>query len=213
MAHSYSAIKLYEQCPLKYKFSRIDELQEPSGEAAARGSSIHLEIEEILKGGLALITHKELIYLLPQLEQWRKANAFSEMQFAVDLFWNAVDYKSDKAWFRGVIDLYLEEGNTATVLDFKTGKERDYSDQVIVYAAVVLATKPHINRVNLAIEFIDSQKNVQYARITREELDKHKDSLSHRINAIKTDKIFAPNPSGLCKFCHFRKDNGGPCKW
>ena len=99
------------------------------------------------------------------------------------------------------------------MLDFKTGKERDYVDQVSVYAAIVLATKPHINRVNLAIEFLDSKKNVQYARITRDELGKYKDELANRINAINKDNIFAANPSGLCKFCHFRKSNGGPCKW
>ena len=212
MAYSYSAVKLYEQCPSRYKFSRIDRLQEPSGDAATRGSLIHSEIEAIIKGELPLVSDV-VQYLVPQLNKWKLSNAQSEMQFAIDDKWNLVDYKDKNAWFRGVIDLYFEENDVATVLDFKTGKERDYSDQVIVYAAVVLATKPHINRVNLAIEFLDSQKNVQYARITREELGKYKDELANRINTINKDNIFAANPSGLCKFCHFRKSNGGPCKW
>lgn len=212
MAYSYSAVKLYEQCPSRYKFSRIDRLQEPSGDAATRGSLIHSEIEAIIKGELPLVSDV-VQYLVPQLNKWKLSNAQSEMQFAIDDKWNLVDYKDKNAWFRGVIDLYFEENDVATVLDFKTGKERDYSDQVIVYAAVVLATKPHINRVNLAIEFLDSQKNVQYARITRDELGKYKDELANRINTINKDNIFAANPSGLCKFCHFRKSNGGPCKW
>ena len=212
MAYSYSAVKLYEQCPSRYKFSRIDRLQEPSGDAATRGSLIHSEIEAIIKGELPLVSDV-VQYLVPQLNKWKLSNAQSEMQFAIDDKWNLVDYKDKNAWFRGVIDLYFEENDVATVLDFKTGKERDYSDQVIVYAAVVLATKPHINRVNLAIEFLDSQKNVQYARITRDELGKYKDELTDRINTINKDNIFAANPSGLCKFCHFRKSNGGPCKW
>ena len=25
------------------------------------------------------------------------------------------------------------------------------------------------------------------------------------------DEIFAPLPSYMCRWCHFRKDNGGPC--
>lgn len=212
MAYSYSAVKLYEQCPSRYKFSRIDRLQEPSGDAATRGSLIHSEIEAIIKGELPLVSDV-VQYLVPQLNKWKLSNAQSEMQFAIDDKWNLVDYKDKNAWFRGVIDLYFEENDVATVLDFKTGKERDYSDQVIVYAAIVLATKPHINRVNLAIEFLDSQKNVQYARITRDELGKYKDELANRINTINKDNIFAANPSGLCKFCHFRKSNGGPCKW
>lgn len=212
MAYSYSAVKLYEQCPSRYKFSRIDRLQEPSGDAATRGSLIHSEIEAIVKGELPLVSDV-VQYLVPQLNKWKLLNAQSEMQFAIDDKWNLVDYKDKDAWFRGVIDLYFEENDVATILDFKTGKERDYSDQVIVYAAVVLATKPHISRVNLAIEFLDSQKNVQYARITRDELGKYKDELTNRIDTINKDNIFAANPSGLCKFCHFRKSNGGPCKW
>ena len=213
MAYSYSAVKLYEQCPARYKFSRIDKLQEPSGEAATRGTMMHSEIESIIKGGLLMTAHRELIYLLPQLVRWKDENAFSELKFSIDADWNVVEYSSPPAWFRGVIDLYIEDGDVATVLDFKTGKERDYSDQVTVYAAVILATMPHINRVNLAIEFIDSQKNVQYARITRDEFETHKSAITDRINTINKDNIFAANPSGLCKFCHFRKSNGGPCKW
>jgi CRISPR/Cas system-associated exonuclease Cas4 (RecB family) len=212
MAYSYSAVKLYEQCPSRYKFNRIDRLQEPSGDAASRGSLIHSEIESIIKGELPLASNV-VQYLIPQLNKWKLSNAQSEMQFAINEAWDLVDYKDKNAWFRGVIDLYFEEDDTATVLDFKTGKERDYVDQVSVYAAVVLATKPHINRVNLVIEFIDSQKNVQYSRITRDELGKYKDELANRISTINKDNIFAANPSGLCKFCHFRKSNGGPCKW
>jgi len=212
MAYSYSAVKLYEQCPSRYKFNRIDRLQEPPGDAASRGSLIHSEIESIIKGELPLASNV-VQYLIPQLNKWKLSNAQSEMQFAINEAWDLVDYKDKNAWFRGVIDLYFEEGDTATVLDFKTGKERDYVDQVSVYAAVVLATKPHINRVNLVIEFIDSQKNVQYSRITRDELGKYKDELANRISTINKDNIFAANPSGLCKFCHFRKSNGGPCKW
>ena len=212
MAHSYSSIKMYEQCPAKYKFTRIDKLSEPTGPAAERGKVIHAEIEAVLKGQLELVC-AELEYLLPRMDEWKAKNAESEMEFAVDSHWNTVAFNDSSAMFRGVIDLYYELGDTAIVLDFKTGKERDYLDQVRVYAAVVLATKPHIQRVIPQIEFIDLQKSTEYITYSREDLDHMKADIQGRLNIIAHDKFFAANPSGLCRFCHFRKDNGGPCKW
>jgi len=212
MAHSYSSIKMYEQCPAKYKFTRIDKLSEPTGPAAERGKVIHAEIEAVLKGQLELVC-AELEYLLPRMDEWKAKNAESEMEFAVDSHWNTVAFNDSSAMFRGVIDLYYELGDTAIVLDFKTGKERDYLDQVRVYATVVLATKPHIARVIPMIEFIDLQKSTEYMTFYRRDIEHMKADIQGRLNIIGHDKFFAANPSGLCKFCHFRKDNGGPCKW
>jgi len=212
MAHSYSAVKLYEQCPARYKFNRIDRLPEPSGPAAERGTMIHSEIEEAIKGGLGLLS-QEVIYLSPKISEWKDLKAASELKFAIDSDWNPVEYTSDTAMFRGIIDLYVEKDDVSTVLDFKTGKDRDYSDQVMVYASVILASKPHIQTVKLVIEFIDLKKSTEYAAVTRQQLNEMKVSLVDRLNTLKGDKIFAPNPSFLCKWCHYRKDNGGPCKW
>ena len=83
----------------------------------------------------------------------------------------------------------------------------------MVYASVILASKPHIQTVKLVIEFIDLKKSTEYAAVTRPQLEDMKLKLVDRLNTLKGDNIFAPNPSFLCKWCHYRKDNGGPCKW
>ena len=49
MAFSHSSIITYEQCPFKYKLTRIDKLQEPSGDAAERGKLVHTLFEMALK--------------------------------------------------------------------------------------------------------------------------------------------------------------------
>lgn len=212
MIQSYSAIKLYEQCAAKYKFNRLDKLPDPSGPAAERGKLIHAEIEAMLKGGLELGCD-EIGYLLPKIDIWKEQGAQSEMPFAINKDWKEVEWADPSCMIRGIIDLYIEDHETAIVLDFKTGKERDYTDQVAVYSAVILATKPHIQIVKPCIEFIDTQKFVTYNDIHRKDLTYLKQSLEGRIKLIDRDTIYAPNPSGLCRFCTYRKDNGGPCKW
>lgn len=213
MSYSYSAIKLYEQCPLKYKLTRIDHLVEPSGDAANRGKTIHAEIEAILKGGLNLLSD-DIKHLEEKLSNWIKVNGQSELPVGINDKWEPVAFDADDVMFRGIIDLFIkEQDGRATVLDFKTGKHRDYSDQVTVYSTVILSTMPDVDTVENVIEFIDLAKTDRYKPITRSDLPKLQLQLKGRITAIEKDKIYAPNPSVLCKWCHFRKSNGGPCKW
>ena len=212
MTHSYSAVKMHEQCARKYKFVKIDKLQDKSGEAANRGKMIHEEIEAILKGGLPILS-EDIAYLDDKLSNWLKLKAASEMTIAVDKSWNPVLYNDPTAMFRGVIDLYIENGPEATIIDFKTGKHRDYSDQVSVYAALIMSCKPHIEYVKTAIEFLDLAKTDEYKLITRVDLPTLQVQLKHRLENVEKDKIFAPNPSFLCNYCNFSKKSGGPCKW
>lgn len=213
MSYSYSAIKLYEQCPLKYKLTRIDHLVEPSGDAANRGKTIHAEIEAILKGGLNLLSD-DIKHLEEKLSNWIKVNGQSELPVGINDKWEPVDFNAEDVMFRGIIDLFIkEESGRATVLDFKTGKHRDYSDQVSVYSTVILSTMPDVDTVENVIEFIDLAKTDKYKPVTRSDLPRLQLQLKGRITAIEKDKIYAPNPSVLCKWCHFRKSNGGPCKW
>lgn len=44
-----------------------------------------------------------------------------EMKMAVDKDWNPVDFFSDKAFFRGVVDYMARYGDQAVVIDFKKG--------------------------------------------------------------------------------------------
>ena len=180
--YSYSSIKTYEECPAKYKFSRILRLPQPSGPAAERGTLIHAEIEEALNGGLVLLS-ADVEHLANSIEVWRKSGAQSELEFAFDKHWHEVSYKSDSAIFRGIIDLYMEHDDQAVVIDFKTGKERDYQDQVKVYSAAILATKPHINSVRNIIEFIDQKKTKEYVPVRRENLSELKSLLIGRLMA------------------------------
>ena len=213
MSYSYSAIKLYEQCPLKYKLTRIDHLVEPSGDAANRGKTIHAEIEAILKGGLNLLSD-DIKHLEEKLSNWIKVNGQSELPVGINDKWEPVDFNAEDVMFRGIIDLFIkEESGRATVLDFKTGKHRDYSDQVSVYSTVILSTMPDVDTVENVIEFIDLAKTDKYKPVTRSDLPRLQLQLKGRITAIEKDMIYAPNPSVLCKWCHFRKSNGGPCKW
>ena len=212
--YSFSALKLYEQCPAKYKFSRIDKLEEPTGTAAERGKQIHAQLESVVKREIELSADTpEIMYLSDHITKWQAQNAQAEMLIAVSQEWGVAEYNDPTALFRGVIDLYSEENATATVTDYKTGKLRDYSDQLEVYSTLVMSNKPHIEKVLPVIEFIDHKRTMQHAVIHRAKLPVLQEKLVGRLEVLDKDELHVPNPSYLCNYCHFRKDKGGPCKW
>jgi len=212
MSYSNSSIKLYEQCPFKYKLNRILHMQEPTGTAAERGKLIHSELESMLKGGLDLYS-SDTEYWEHFIIELKNTNAQAEVELGFTEDWEPCDFGAENVWLRGVLDVLNVTGATAYVADWKTGKERDYEEQLKLYAAMIFAAYPEVQEVQSEIVYIDLKKKATYATIKRDQFPALKQWVNERIRKIKTDDIFAPKPSFNCKWCHFRKDNGGPCKW
>jgi CRISPR/Cas system-associated exonuclease Cas4 (RecB family) len=211
MSLSHSSIKLYEQCPAKYKFIRIMHLKEPSGDAAERGKQIHAELEQSLIG-LTLLS-PELTYWHDYIETLKSKKVQPELELGIKRDWSPCSFSDPDAWLRGIIDIFTIDGTTAYNADWKTGKERYYEEQLKLYAALVFAAYPAVETVNLDIIYVDLKKTQSYDAITRKEFPSLKLWIDNRIYRIEKDTIFAPRPEYGCKWCHFRKDNGGPCKW
>ena len=211
MSFSNSSIKLYETCPFKYKLQRIDGFQEPTGTAAERGKMIHAELETAL---IALPVYSEVTeYWEPFINELKAMGAKPEVELGFTKDWVPCAFTANEVWLRGVLDVLSLNNNIAYVADWKTGKERDYEEQVKLYAAMVMGTYPEIDEVKLEILYVDLKKKVSYGSIKRTDFEGLRDWITSRVLKIEADDIYAPKPSFNCKWCHFRKDNGGPCRW
>jgi hypothetical protein len=211
MSFSNSSIKLHEQCPYKYKLQRIDKLQEPTGPAAERGKTIHAELESALVG---LPIYSEITeYWEPFINELKAMGAKPEVELGFTHDWKPCGFSEGEVWLRGVLDVLSLNNTTAYVADWKTGKERDYEDQVKLYAVMVMAAYHEIDEVKIEILYVDLKKKVSYGTIKRTDFEGLRDWITSRILKIQADDIYAPKPSFNCRWCHFRKDNGGPCRW
>lgn len=211
MAFSHSSIKTYEQCPFKYKLTRIDKLQEPAGDAAERGKLVHTLFELALKEPKTPVPEFE--YWYDYVQELATKNTRSEVSFAITRDWFPCQFLDSKAWIRGIFDAVYLDDNGAHVLDWKTGKERDYADQLKLYATILLTIYPNIKRVSMEICYVDGKKRQSYGIVTRDALPDLQAWVSEKVMKIENDDIYAPNPSYACRWCHFRKNNGGPCQW
>jgi CRISPR/Cas system-associated exonuclease Cas4 (RecB family) len=102
---------------------------------------------------------------------------------------------------------------TAFVVDFKTGKNKpEHFMQRELYALGALHVYADIAKVVVEHWYLDSAQ-VETSVFYRDQLEALKQLWAKRTKAMLHDKRFAPRPSNACRWCHFRKENGGPCKF
>lgn len=212
MAHSYSSLGLYQQCPAKYKFQRIDKIPVPPRDTSAmdRGTRLHKEVEDYLEGGLPVLSD-ELKHMYPILDSFRARRARPEVKFMLDRDFNPVE---EDAFFVGYIDIVIIEGTTAEAIDSKTGKIRDYSSQLEFYGNAILSTHPEVEEVTGKAMFLDHKgKMSPKVLVDRDSMELVREDIIEVVECVETDAVWSPNPSYLCRYCDYSKDNGGCCRF
>jgi CRISPR/Cas system-associated exonuclease Cas4 (RecB family) len=240
-AWSYSRFTDYIKCPALAKFKTIDKLREPDSPSGLKGTRVHSlaavwatkklppkdkdnavfypELVALVKAKkipVELECFKEEFQALRQLN-----NLEVEQQWAFDQNWNTTSWFDPSCWLRVKVDLhYLEtvkkgmlRNTTVVVVDHKSGKEyEDHKQQRSLYALAALLMYPDAKKITASHWYLDAgveRKDVWLASA----LPQLKKEWLQKTTALLHDHTFAPNPTDKCRFCHFRKDNKGPCKF
>lgn len=211
-AWSYSALSLYELCPLKYKFAKVLRMPEPKAPAMMRGIKIHDQAAKFLAGETdefptSCATFKEQFYEL------REFNPIVEQKWAFDPRWRSTGFFAKDVKCRVILDAGLVyDDNTADVIDHKTGKryDDDYSDQTGLFAAATIKKYPYVQHVTTRLWYLDSGDEV-IVEYSKDEALGILDDLEERAEVMINDRSWVANPNSKCKWCHWRASNGGPC--
>lgn len=70
--------------------------------------------------------------------------------------------------------------------------------------------RPRLVYVDEGVVYPDPRKPIVY---TQADVPRLKELWAKRTKAMLSDTKFAPRPGAYCKYCHFRKSNGGPCRY
>lgn len=228
-AWSFSRYSQYKQCPYKLKLTAIDKLKEPANDAMTRGSQIHALAEQFVKGQIKkmpaeLVTFKDLFNQLAKAYKRRSILNVVEDSWAFTKIWSRTTWDDwNNCWLRIKLDHAVSVDNETLVInDWKTGKFRpdsneDYLEQLELYALAALILYPHIRKVLPRLVYLDEGSifppDDSPLVYTQEDVPRLKVLWAKRTKAMLNDTKFAPRPNRFCKWCHFRKDNGGPCQY
>lgn len=209
---SYSALSDYEACAFLYKGKYIDHIRAPKVPAMERGIEYHKAAEAAVTQGTVpeILTH--FANELSRLHTIKAEGNQDKLKLAFDRKWRRVPWA--EGWVKMIPDTVAFENVTATVIEYKTGKEYEgHVEQTELYALGVFHAASKVQRVEREAWYFDGNYIQPHPTLLLAELPslQLEEAWSERANRMLTDKHFEPTPSWRCKRCHLNSDNGGPC--
>ena len=209
LAHSYSSLKLFENCPKNYYHQRIEKSVKDSGNAVTiYGERIHKSLELRLGEGAMLGREAERYEALCASIEKIAANGVLTVEEEMTLnqsleptgWWDA------DAWLRSKLDVLVRNGPDAIMFDWKTGKRRPDFDQLELFAVQVFKHYPEVQRIKTTFVWLKEMK-MDHETFTREQeapiWQKILSKITRIEGALEHDN-WPAKPSGLCNWC--------PCK-
>lgn len=219
-AWSYSRLADFELCPARFQYKYLDKFEEPGSDAMNRGNRVHKEAENfILSRDRRAVVPRSLRYVSRELVFLRDAGAAAEQEwgFQSDWSWTGREgWFGEDVWLRAKADaVVVYDDDTALVGDWKTGKKYGVNeDQIELMAMTTFHRFPNIKEVDARLWYTDISGDNEVRRMFYEdEIDKTLKKWNRRVKPMFEARSFPPRVNEKCGWCHYRKANGGPCKY
>lgn len=213
MALSFSRLDTYLQCPRKFESMYVtkDYPFENDSPALVKGKEIHSQLEDWMVAALkdsALpnlnAIAKNAVPIMTNILQ-NYTSISPENNLAINDKWEPVGWFDKDVYYRAVVDLMAMKSDTeAVVIDYKTGKVRDYEAgdyaQLNLTAAMLFSIYPQLEVIKCYYLFVEHKKTsaVSFNRNTLESLRAPFDKIHNEIN---TTEFFDPKVNKYCRFC------------
>jgi hypothetical protein len=218
---SFSSLELFKQCPARIKKKQVDGLPDPSGPAAERGTLIHDQCEEFVRGTREKLPDaKKIKWFEERFNQLREL--FKEGKVEMEENWGfTVDWvpctwqEKDILWHRSKLDVMIRHSETsAKLIDHKTGKKfgnsMKHNQQGISYTIDAFMRYPELDYVEYEFWYLDVG-DVMAKSLTREQAMLLKVRLEARALEMTTATEYPANPcESSCRWCPYKED--GQCE-
>lgn len=210
LTHSYSSIKLFENCPLRYYRQRVaKEVEDQGSEYTKYGERIHALLEVRLKEGKTtedIAKYEPLCQSVEKLAERGELFVEKELVLTEDL--TPTGWSDPDAWLRSRLDVLVVAGDKAVVMDWKTGKRNPDQFQMQLFAAQVFKHFPDVVQIKTSLVWLKTLEmdTEQYSRQDMNTLWADVLRRIRRIHDAYESANWPARPSGLCRFCPCRHD-------
>jgi len=124
-----------------------------------------------------------------------------ERQYAIGKDLKPCDWFDKEVWCRGIIDVLILKGDKAYALDWKTGKRKEGSKQLRLFALMVFLHHPEIQSVKTGFVWLKEGLSDYETFYRREEADLWQSFVGDlaKYNAAFKADVWTPRKSGLCR--------------
>lgn len=214
LAHSYSALKLFENCPQRYYRQRIvKDIKDLGGEASKHGERIHEMLELRLKEDATIPTdyarYEPLCVGVERLSAGGDLHVEKELVLTTNH--EPTGWWDEDAWLRSKLDVLVIKGADAVVMDWKTGKRKPDFFQMEIFAGQVFKHYPEVQRVKTTLVWLKDMKldSETYTRLDMPAIWGSITQATTRIEQALHFDNWPARPSGLCGWCPAQST----CRW
>lgn len=218
IALSYSRFNTYKSCPRKFKLQYIDKSfpDDSDNPNFVRGNRVHGQLEAyVMWLNSGKITEKprmcqEAMNAIPIIDKVYEAytSVLPEQQLALDENWRKTGWYSKTTYLRAILDVIAFAPNRGLILDYKTGKVRDYDGyggQLHLNAAMLFAIEDAMEIIDVAYLFVDHKQTIKI-RFYRKQFEEFKAHFDERHLEVNNEEDWAPKINQYCKWCPATKD-------
>lgn len=154
---SYSSLDLFNQCPHKYYRLKIKkDVKEPLSDHLVYGLDVHKAAEDFIGKGTPI--PEKYKFLEPSLLKLQAYEGEKLCEYRMGLTKNLdpCGFFDKGVWWRGVADLIILNGDSAKIVDYKTGKSSKHADtkQLEILSLAVFKHFPQVKRVKGGLLFV-----------------------------------------------------------
>jgi hypothetical protein len=201
---SYSSLDLFKQCPHKYYRLRVlKDIVEPESEAMRYGKAVHLAAEEFIRDGKPI--PEKFAFMRELLEPVSKYTGkhLCEYRLGLTRGLEPCEFFSKDVWWRGIPDFLAVDGETATIIDYKTGKSSKYADtkQLDLLALAIFKHFPEVKKIKAGLLFVIANDFIK----TKYEKESHERTWVNwlqdtaRLEKAIELNVWNPKPNFSCK--------------
>lgn len=203
--HSYSAGKMFEQCPHRFHEDRVlRRFPFVQGPEAKEGDEIHKAFELNIARNKPFARKYKDMEAIAQAAKDKPGVKLVEAKWGLTKQFKPCGYFDDKAYYRYKNDYIAIDKSKAVLLDWKTGKD-SYPDieQLVEGAVCAFQHFPEIETVEAALVFVKAG-TIQRRTYVREDLDDYIDAMAWKygeIDAALKANDYPKTPTALCPWC------------
>lgn len=201
---SFSSLKDYINCPRQYHEVKVlKRFQKHPTPQMTYGNEVHKALEDYVGEGKPLAKNYERFKKVLDTLKDIPGDKYPEHKMALDFNRQPCEYGKGY-WVRGIADLIIVDGETAFIVDYKTGSNK-YPDpkQLKLMALMVFAHFPQVQLVKAGLLFVmhESFTSEEYERSSAESLWSYFDPDLERLRMSYDNDQWMANPTPLCGWC------------
>lgn len=210
IAWSFSSLKKFKDCPKMYYETRIAKsVKQTPTEQILYGERAHKAFEVALTTNTPLEGDFKPYAAVAEKLRDVKGVFSAEQKLAITTSFKPATWFGKDVWCRGVLDAVWVDNNKAIITDYKFGKQRKDTGQLKLFALLLFAHHPAVERVNTGFVWMQTGK-AEVEKYYRKDVPVlWQDILPdvRRLEYAHRTQTWVPRPSGLCNYCPVQQCN------